>query len=285
MDVLELIKSVGIKEKNIKDSIFISPIYNNDYVVARIDGFIQKFRVAKATPGWYKIKPKNLHEAKIVDQADFIEIDNYFKLLTQVRMILIYKSEDVYLGVPLKNNSLKLDFTQVFPVYLVSEDQAGAFENVVCGYDGANFWYRQNDISSDPARTEHLRESFEKLVKPEKVAYKGLTLEERVAYSIRFSLDKKARESLKEISIKKDVELAGGEFVRFIERNDHFSITYKVGKQEYTSYVSKDTSHHVLTAGVCLQGKDRDFDLATLIPVLREGQRKGLIHRFHNTTG
>jgi len=284
-DVLALIKKMGEKEDTITKSIFISPIYGNEYVVTRINGLVHKLGVPDSTkPGWYKLKACNFKRAKVVGNADFIEVEEYLKMLTKIRVILVYKKDELYFGVPLKNNSAGFGVSDLIPIYLTSDDLVGPFEKVVCGFDGANLWYYQNDISADPARTEYLRESFDKFVRPDKVQYTGLTLEEKIAYTLRFNLDKKARESLKEVLIQKDVEFAGGEFVKFVERNDHYSVTYKIGGNQYTSYVTKDESHHVLTAGVCLNGHDRDYDLTSLITVLREGQRRGLIHRYNNTT-
>jgi hypothetical protein len=285
-DVLNLIKKIGEKEDTLTERVFISPIYGNEYVITRINGLVHKLGISDSVkPGWYKLKARNFKRAKVVGEADFVEIDEYLKLLTKIRMVLVYKNKELYYGVPLKNNIAGFDVSDLIPIFLTSDDQVRAFEKIICGFDGANFWYYQNDITSDPSRTEYLRDSFEKLLRPDKLQYTGLTLEEKIAYTLRFNLDKKARESLKVGSIKSDVEFAGGEFVRFIERNDHYSVTYKIGGQQYTSYVTKDDSHHVLTAGVCLQGHDREYDLTSLITVLREGQRRGLIHRYNNTTG
>jgi hypothetical protein len=284
-DILSIIKKIGEKEDVLTKNIFISPIYGNEYVVTRINGLVHKLGIPDSTkPGWYKIKARNFKKAKIVGEADFMEVEEYLKLLTKIRVVLVYKKDELYFGVPLKNNSAGFDVSELVPVFLTSDDHVGPFEKVICGFDGANLWYYQNDISSDPARTEYLKGSFDKFIRPEKIQHTGLTLEEKIAYTLRFNLDKKARESLKEVSIKSNVEFAGGEFVKFTERNDHISVTYKIGGQQYTSYVTKDESHHVLTAGVCLSGRDRDYDLTSLITVLREGQRRGLIHRFNNTT-
>jgi len=91
------------------------------------------------------------------------------------------------------------------------------------------------------------------------------------------------RERMKEVTLRNDVEFAGGQFIRHEEKNDHYSVTYEVDGQQYTSYISKDPIHQVLTAGICLEGGDKDFDLKSLISVIREGQQRKAIFRFHNT--
>lgn len=281
--ILDLIKSIGKKERAISKEVFISPIFNTDQVVTSVNGLIQKLSIPETKPGWYKIKPINLVKAKILGDADFMEIDGYLKKLDKIRMLIVYKDKDIFFGIPLKNNNVGLDFSQPIPILLASEDQAQFFDLVSCRYDGANVWYHEPDMTNDPAKSEYLRDQFEKYFDPKKIQYKGLTLEEKLAYALRYNLDKKFRETLKENMLKKDVEHAGGQFVKFLERKDHFSVTYLVDGQSYTSYVSKDPAHHVITAGICLSGGDRAFDLASLVNVLREGQHKGRIHRYNNT--
>ena len=44
-------------------------------------------------------------------------------------------------------------------------------------------------------------------------------------------------------------------------------------------YIGKDDNHKVITAGICLNEGDQNFNLKALISVMREGQNRGLIHR------
>jgi hypothetical protein len=283
MEILDIIRSLGQKENTLTLRVFVSPVFNNDTVITLIDGLVHRLRLPKIMdPGWYKIHPIDLKKAFIVGPANLIDIEDYLRHLKKTRLVLLYKDKDCYQAIPLKNNNVGLNFSKPVPIYLVS-DFVDSFDTVVCGFDGANFWYWENDSSNDPAKAEYLRDRFEKSAEPDTIRFKGLCLEEKLAYGLRYALDVKKREQTKEGMLKKDVEHAGGKFVKFAERKDHYSVTYKVDGQQYTSYVSKDTSHHVLTAGICLRGGDHKFDLASLVTVLREGQRRDLIHRYDNT--
>lgn len=284
-DILNLISSLGEKEKNIKRERVISPVFQNREIVARIEGVVCRLRISKVTDGWWKFKPRNLKRAAVDEEASFIEKDQYLNCLTKVRMVLVYKKDGTYFAVPQKNNKIGLSESSLVPVYLVSDDEVQSFCWVNARFDGANFWYHEPDFRADPSKADYLGKAFEDFTNPDKIQYSGLTVEEKIAYTLRYRFDDEAKKASVDYQIKKDVEFAGGSFVRYLERNDHFSVTYKVGRQQYTSYVTKDPSHHVLTAGICLSGHDRDYDLTSLITVLKEGQRKGLIYRFNNTDG
>ena len=279
-DILNLIKTVGENERRMTEMEFVSPIYRTDTVVMRVRGLIHRLKIRKTDPGWYVLQPVDTRKAKIIGDADMMQVEQYLKYLKKMRIVLIQKNGDQFLGVPLKNTGL--DFSKPLPV-LLTNDMVGEFDTVICGFDGATMWFADIDMQSDPAKVEYLRESISNGVAPDKIRYTGLSIEEKAAYMLRFTLDKTLRETLKERRLREDVEFAGGKFIKFDEKKDHFSITYEVDGHKYNSYISKDPAHHVLTAGICLEGGDSDFDLKSLIGVLREGQNRGLIHRFHNT--
>lgn len=275
-NVLELIKKVGEKEAAMQE--FISPIFFNEYVATKIEGIVYKFKISQKTPGWYKIRSIDIKNAKTFDNADLSEIDSYLKHLKKIRLILVMKKNGVYFAIPEKNNNLSLPFDQMVPVYL-TDDSVLDFDKIIARFDGMNFWYHQIDYSNDVSKATYLREQLGKNSEPKKINCLGLTVEEKIAYALKASLDKKFIVDKNKQSLKNDVEHAGGEFVKFIEKSDHFSVTYIVDGQQYTSYVSKNESHSIITAGICLSGEDRKFDLKSLITVMREGQHARRIHR------
>lgn len=67
---------------------------------------------------------------------------------------------------------------------------------------------------------------------------------------------------------------ADGRLTGFIERDDAYTVTYRVGNREHISTVSK-RDLTVLTSGVCLSGLDSNFDLTSLVGVMREGAETG----------
>lgn len=293
MNVLNIIKKIGDKEKSIYKKEFISPIFFNTVVATRISGLIYTFKIPEIAPGWYKIRAKNKKEAVIVSEASIEDIYTYLKLLPKMRVVLLFKKntsqilksrkikwtlgrEFTYLAIPEKGNIFNFNPETPLPVYLC-DDTVMDFDKVVVRTDGANLWFDSID-NNDPAKSSYLRKSIEELVNPDKIKFPGLSFEEKLAYAIKIILDKKFIENKKEKQIKNSIMHAGGKFINFIERSDHYSVTYDVDGNKYTSHISKDPSHWVISAGICLNGNDAVFDLKSLITVIREAQHKQVIH-------
>ena len=279
MDVLNLIEEFGEIEEKITDLEFVSPIFFNEIVATRISGLLHTFTVPRKKPGWYKIKPNDSISARFIGEADFLDIDKYLKKLGKIRITLVMKKKNVYLGIPDKSNRFDLPVQELIPV-LLYDDAVLDFDRVIARYDGTNVWFETVDINNDPSKSDYLRESIEKGRSPSSIRYDGLTFEEKLAYTLRFGLDKDLKKERRRCSLKDDVEHAGGVFVRHVERSDHFSVTYRVDGEEYTSHISKDERRMVISAGICLEGNDTLFDLKSLITVVREAQDRHLIHRF-----
>jgi hypothetical protein len=280
-NVLDLISKIGKKETSLTEQVFISPVFSNTLVATQIEGLIYSFTIPQATEnGWYQIQPVDIKKARIVDRANLMEREMYLKYLDKLRTVIVMKKDGIFYGIPDKANKFRFHINDLLPIFL-SDDSPMDFDRVITRFDGANIWFDQVDQGNDPAKAEYLRNCMAKILEPEKLKFSGLTMEERLAYTLRLTLDKKLVIDRTKDRLKKDVEFAGASFVKFIERSDHFSVTYKVNNQEFTSYVSKDPVHSVISAGLCLNGNDTRFDLKSLVTVIREGQQRNLIHNYN----
>ena len=275
-DVLDLISKIGKQESSLTEKTFISPNFNNDTVATRVEGIVYSFSVPKKE-GWFKFQPLNSKKARVVGPAEMDEIEAYMKQLGKVRIILVMKQQDLYVGIPDKANNFGLEFNNLMPVYLCG-DYPSDFDRVIARYDGANLWYERVDTGNDPAKGDYLRECMAKVVMPNKIKFSGLTLEEKHAYALRLTFDRKLVEDQKKDTIKQDVEFAGGKFIGFMEKSDHFAITYTVEGQQFTTRVTKDPRRMVVSAGLCLAGNDHRFDLKSLVTVIREAQKRRIVH-------
>jgi hypothetical protein len=274
LDVLSAIKVISEIEKSSRKREIISPIYNQEYVQSRIDGLICRFSIPKGTPpGWHVFVPDSLKTVKIVREAEYSEIQGYLEILQRVKMVTMYKKGLTYFCIPLKNSQLGLDFKEIVPVRLPSDDVFD-FDTINVRYDGSTFWYQEKNILSDIFKASYLRESFRSLLPASQLKYHGLSLEEKSAYAIKMNLDKDILEKLKKDKMEKAVTHGGGKLIGFHEYNTHLKVTFSVDGQEYTSTVRKDDSLEVISSGICLSGEDSKFDLKSLVSVFREKQRK-----------
>lgn len=293
--ILNIISKIGKKETDIINKVFVSPVCANTTVATHVDGIIFPFTIPKTKDGWYRIQPIDNKKATIIDEADLSDREKYLKYLGKLRLVIVKKIQGTFYGVPDKVNKFGFRVNDLLPILLCDETPLD-FDRVITRFDGANIWFDQVDQGNDPTKAEYLRHCLAKItivaeskgleegMDPANLSFSGLTLEEKIAFTLRLSVDKKLVVDSKKVQLKKDVEFAGGSFVGFAERADHYGVTYRVNGSEFTSYVSKDRAHSVISAGLCLNGNDNKFDLKSLITVIREGHQKGLIHNYHLRT-
>jgi len=295
-DILNLIDNIGDIEESVLDTEFVSPVFDNTQIAMSVAGLVYTLRIPKTDPGWYRFKAIDRKRARIVSEASFTDISDYQRCLKDIRIGIIYREGDVLYGIPQKTNSFRIPVNTVLPIFLCSQ-MVYDFDYIIGSCDGVNIWYKHPDMSNSPLKGEYLRDSLSRILDPTDLKFSGLTIEDRIGYSIRFKIDeqvklklrlieeqkeraiKLSREEQRKKDIKDDIEHAGGTYLSTVEGSDFFRVTYVVDGAEYTSMVSKDSSRKIISAGICLSGGDRDFDLKSLITVMREGQNRGLIHR------
>jgi len=290
-DLFSLIDKIGKQEDMITEKVIISPVYYNKRIVIRIHGIIHYLKIPETEPGWYTFKAINTKRAEVIAPAEIDQIQSYLKHLPKIRFVLVHKEKDSYLGVPMKGNQFGLKVSDLFPV-LLFDDSVTNFSKCLCRSDGASIWFESIDMSADPSIGDYLNESLTNFRDPSRIRVLGLTLEEKIAYNIKYKIEQKIKEEHEKLleekrktKIQRDVEYAGGKFIKSDEKTDHLYVTYEIDGEIFNSIVSKDQKHHVITAGICLtdhnSGRvgDRDFDLKALVSVIKEGQRKHLISR------
>ncbi len=275
----DALSRLAAAEERFLASEFLAPVLRGGEVQVRIAGVICKLRVQPGDfEGWGVFRPLSHGEARLVRLARLGERQRYLELFPLVRLILAVRHEGQWLATPAHRADGRFRIDGLVPVRLVEDDQL--FEVIHARFDGGQFWYAEPDPRRDPAAAAYLRQALELLAKPEALSRPGLTPEEREAYAaayrLRYEASEEARRDREEDRLRDALAHAGAELRSYVERGDVYTVTYEVDGQRHTSAVAKrDLS--VQVAGICLSGEDANFDLQSLVGVLREAQGGHLV--------
>jgi hypothetical protein len=276
-DVTDALNRLAAAEEKFLASEFLAPVVRGGRVQVRIAGVICTLRVRPGDfEGWGVFRPASHSDAALARQATLAERARYLDLFPLVRLILAAKPEEQWLALPAHRSDSRFRIDGLVPVRLVEDAQL--FEVVKARFDGTHFWYAGPDSRWDPGMASYLRQELARLTPPEKLQRSGLTADERAAYALnywpRYEATEEARRSREEQRLRSALEHAGAELAGYVERPDVYTVTYEVDGQRHVSAVSK-TDLSVQVAGICLSGEDQNFDLQSLVGVIREAQGGG----------
>jgi hypothetical protein len=260
---------------------FLAPVLCGAGVGVRIAGIRCRLTVRPADfEGWGVFAARSTTAADVLRPASWGERRKYLALFPVVRIILTGRERAHWTGVAANVGDGRFDIAGIVPVRFVEDGEL--FETVVTRFDGGQFWYDSADTRCDPGAAAFLRESLGRLAPPQSLDRRGLTAEQRTAYALIYrtrlaeiQLDERARG---EDRLRAALQHAGADLRHCSEQGDVYRVSYAVDGTRHTSVVRKNDLS-VVTAGICLSGRDRNFDLGSLVGVLREGRDRNRIVR------
>jgi hypothetical protein len=282
----DALEKLAAAEDEFLKSVFLAPVVRGGEVRVKIAGVVCKLRVEPVNfEGWGVFCPMSHTSAELFAEASLTERRRYLELFPMVRLILARRYRNAWLAVPAHRGDQRIQIDGLVPVYLASDVQA--FEVVRTRFDGVNFWFEGVDPAYDPAAAAYLRQRLQEATDVNQLDRPGLTPEQNDAYAVNFApLPKRDRRKTKEPAeapepleqpdqkLRDALHHAGARLVDYLERGDSYRVTFRVGGRQHVTSVEKDDLT-VQTAGICLSGQDRNFDLASLVGVLREAQGAG----------
>jgi len=259
-------------------------------VAVRIAGVICRLRTIDDLPrgfrGWAILRALSTSRARFVGEAGLAQVAAYLALFPVLKLLTLRLADARWLCMAAHAGDLRFSIQGVIPLEL-PEEGLEPLETVIARFDGRQFWYERRDPGRDPAVAAYLRNALGDVgrdgLPPEarELQKRGLTPEERAAYDW---LRKEKIEEIKdqaELRLREALKHAGAHYRSHAERPGVFVVRYEVDGQEHVSTVDRgDLS--VIAAGICLDGTDRRFDLASLVGVLRQAQDTGLVHWVGN---
>jgi hypothetical protein len=280
-DILGAIDRLAREEDAFVRTEFLAPVLRGAGVGVRIAGVRCRLTVTPARfEGWGVFRARSTAQAALVRPASMGERREYLALFPPVRLVLAVRENGAWHAMAADGGDARFAITGLVPVRLVGE--AELFDTVITRFDGGQFWFDALDERRDPGAAPYLRQELGKMTDPARLARSGLTAEQRAAYALNYrarleqiELDERARGELR---LRAALEHAGARLQDYAEQGDVYRVSYVVDGARHTSVVRKgDLS--VVTAGICLSGHDRAFDLGSLVGVLREGRDEGRIVR------
>ena len=285
-DVNQLLAKFASKEANFLDHQFVAAKRTGECRVGvRIAGVICRLRVhPRGFEGVGIFQPSSHTDAQLVREATLAERSRYHHLLPRLTLIIVGRHGVNWYGRPANQSGQRVRVHGNVPIQLALDVQT--FDTVHARFDGQSCWFEEVDMSTSPVLAARLRDELEAGRSSRDLRIAGLTPELRAAYEELFqqryapkpvaNANATARRPLEhpidEVRDRIETSLshAGAELIDYSEHRDGYRVTYSVDGQRHISSLDK-SALTVQSAGFCLSGLDDQFDLASLIGVVREG--------------
>jgi hypothetical protein len=262
---------------------FIAPITPvTKTIYARIDGLPFKFGRDALPDGWRRCIPihNNRNLGVMIPGAAEWEINSYLELYKpHWTLIVCYRLGDTsWLCYPYNQGDAAQKGWGEGPVVVnLVRDTIEPFDVIVAAGPVYNLIYWRPS-EAKVRRNEMLAGLANTLVDP----YRPRTGEELKALQIaigriverrRLEAEKSRQNALKTVEgrLKYNLEFLGAELVSWRESGRDIIVTWRDEGREYQSRISSGMS--VVTAGICLSGRDRAFNVAALVDVMREARQ------------
>lgn len=259
-------------EKDILNTQFLAPHLRGSDVVVKVKGLVKTFRPTPENfEGWGVFRILADNTAELLEKASRVQVSQYHRGLKASRFYLVRQLRDgTWLGYPVSNSSFENTFGAVRPVIIHLVKMGRTFDQVIGRWDGRNFWFDQVDRRGDPKLSRLLATALKNFVAPDALRIKGLTPEQRKAYSLVFEQDERLRVSCSEARLKRALELGGGQLESFIDGGDYWNTQWVTSTGERHTSAIRKSDLTVLSAGICLDGEDDKFDLQSLVGVVEQ---------------
>ncbi|MGB3533806.1 MAG: hypothetical protein WBA13_09855 [Microcoleaceae cyanobacterium] len=274
-DINDLINQIAADEQQLHSSQFIAPCVKGGKIKTKMSGLVYTFTPKpRKFEGWGIFKPINNQTAEVVEEAILPEISEYLAQFKPFRLRLATKLQhQTWLAYACNEADVKQRIGIVKPVAVHLVTEGVRFDQIVARWDGKNWWFEEIDRASDPMIVDQLQNSFKQLKRLEELRFSGLTPEMKTVYNLAIQHTAEfSQQYLDERRLKKALKQGGGELQQFRDQGDFWTVEWTTRDgQRHNSAISK-ADLTVVGAGICLSGRDRDFDLQSLVGVVEQQQ-------------
>ncbi len=282
IDPLSLIKRFSDEEKSLSSELFLAPYVPGAKIKVKVQSIVYELEVVDAGPlsrqgGFGLFQITRPGKVRLVEVASRNQVDAYLKMLPRITLVLIGEFDHHWWGVQANPSDSRFKLAEPVPILLA--ERVTAMEQVYARFDGSSFWYQAANRRRDPLIARHLREAMDTAVAPTKVRVSGAAPSELLAYRIvyadRFPNQNIQRPRTDLERLRDALTHAGARLDAYwAQGNDVMRVRYVIDGHTHSADV-RINDLTVVSAGVCLSGRDRDFDLTSLVGVMRELHDRG----------
>jgi hypothetical protein len=269
---LELINHISAQTATLRQRTFLTPLLRGGKARLRVEGLIYEVTVRHARPGWWLCLCREGATADIVGEALPYERGEYLALWPALRLVLLEPLRDGdWLALPYNPTDAAQRFALPAPLVVRLVEGGQPFDRLIGRVEGQTVWYDEVDRRSDPLIAESLRVRLaEGHAQPD---VPNLAPGERAVYALLWERSAAARQltaaERQERQLRSALSLTGAQLVGYEVHGDEV-LVYWERDGERRPPIRLDGGGSVVTAGVCLSGQDRNFDLASIVGVVEQ---------------
>lgn len=276
LDPLAMINRLAAEEERVLSRSFVAPVVRGRQVSVRVDGIAYTMSVVEREfEGWAVLKPAAPKQATVCGAASLEQIKTYLNLLPRFRLVLLEEFDHQLWSLQAHTADSRAQISG--PIAIQLAQRPSRFETVCARFDGTTFWYESADRRRDPSVARALRDALQADVEPERLHVLNAVPQEKLAY--RMLWIRKHPESGGRVRAGAQTDLqrieaalnhAGAQLEGFWSNGpDNVSVRYVVDGHTHVSSI-RPSDLAVVSAGICLSGQDQNFDLTSLVGVMRE---------------
>jgi hypothetical protein len=279
-----LLFSLAQQELQLQTRQFLAPCIQGSHIRTRIQGMVYTFVPQPIDlEDWGIFQPVDTKTAMLVSAAEVWQIDEYLRSLPLLRSRLAYRLQNqTWLAYPVNEADMRQRFGRVRPIVVHLVTEAAAFDVATVRSLGSTFYFEGVDRKADPIQAERLQQGIQALTPIGELKFSGLTPEMLTTYEMVARQTEgfpiaavTVATSLRiihqdERRLQDALKTGGGTLDRFQDQGDYWTVEWRTGAGEaHTSAISK-IDLTVVTAGICLDDLDEDFDLQSLVGVVEQ---------------
>ncbi|XGW00590.1 MAG: hypothetical protein ACAF41_16935 [Leptolyngbya sp. BL-A-14] len=270
-NIQKLIHQLAQAETQLQLHPFLAPCVRSGQVRTRVAGMVYTFTPKpQQFEGWGIFQPGDEQTATLIEGADLPQIAAYLQQFPAIRLQLAYRLQhQSWLAYPTNEADMRQRFKTVKPVVVHLVTEGVAFEQILARWNGNSCWFEEVDRRADPEIAETLQSHLKQLTPVEGLQFKGITPEMRTLYYLAAQqIEGFAQPKQDEKRLRQALKLGGGELHQFHDRGDYWTVDWTTSDGvRHTSAIAKGDLT-VVSSGICLSGRDRDFDLQSLVGVM-----------------